>query len=98
VTFRDTGAILDRTVRLATISSASTMNPEIRRDHPNPILGKSRDNIVGKTTPPSDEPLETIPKAKARRFTNHVAVHESADEKTKLAPSGLQIPCARKNW
>jgi hypothetical protein len=73
------------------------MNPEMRKDHPNPILGKRRDNIVGKTTPPRDEPLETIPKARARRFSNHVAVHESAGEKTKLAPSGLQIPWARKN-
>lgn len=74
------------------------MNPEIRSDHPNPILGKSRDNMLGNTTPPSDEPLETIPKAKARRFSNHVAVQESADKKTKLAPRGLQIPWASKNW
>jgi hypothetical protein len=73
------------------------MNPEMRRDHPNPMVGKSRDNMVGKTTPPSDDPLETIPKAKARRFSNQVAVQESAGENTKLAPRGLQIPWARKN-
>jgi hypothetical protein len=41
-------------------------------DHPKPILGMSRVSIIGRMTPPSDEPDAMMPMAVARFLMNHV--------------------------
>jgi hypothetical protein len=67
------GSNLDFTVTLAT-----TINPRIVKAatlivHANPIWGISLSTMIGKITPPSDEPAVMIPKAVDRFLKNQVA-------------------------
>ena len=57
----------------------------------------SFETIIGKMTPPRDDPDAMIPKAVARLLKNHVPVELIAAKKTALAPRALQTPWARRN-
>jgi len=53
-------------------------NPAARTAHGNPTELKSRLSIIGKQTPPSDDPETTRPKANPRFLRNQVFVHNMA--------------------
>jgi hypothetical protein len=57
---------LDLTVMFVMTSRPSIMNATVRIVYPNPIFGISLLTIMGRITPPSEEPDAMIPKAVAR--------------------------------
>lgn len=66
------GGSRERTVRFAKISRANIKNALVRIAHPNPTSGMRWINIIGKMTPPMEEPITTRPRAAPRFFKNHV--------------------------
>ena len=66
--------------------------------HGKPILGMSLATIIGKITPPIDDPDAMMPIAVARFLKNHVLVELMAAKKIALAPSAEHTPCARRIW
>lgn len=48
------------------------MKATVLIDHPKPIFGMSRVRIIGKMTPPNDEPDAMMPIAVSRFLINHV--------------------------
>jgi hypothetical protein len=97
-TFFCRGVNLDFTVRLATAHMPKIMNAADLIVHGNPIFGMSLETIIGKITPPKDDPDAMVPKAVARFLKNHVPVELMAAKKIALAPSAEHTPCARRNW
>ena len=59
-------------VRLAMTIRPKIRNAQIRIVDPKPTSGISFSTMMGKMTPPSDEPEAVIPKARARRLKNQV--------------------------
>ena len=57
------GSMRDLTVKLAKKRSASMRNAHMRIVQPNPTSGMRWTTIMGKITPPKDEPAATRPKA-----------------------------------
>jgi hypothetical protein len=53
-------------------------NAAARTPHANPTESKSRFNIIGKQTPPNEDPETVIPIANPRFFRNHVFIHRMA--------------------
>ena len=68
------GDNLDFTVTLAMRSIPRIMNAAALIVHGNPISGISFDTMMGKITPPRDDPEAIIPKAVARLLKNQVLV------------------------
>lgn len=66
------GDSLDFTVRFAMINIPRIMNAAALIVHGNPISGISFDTIIGKITPPKDDPEVMMPKAVARFLKNQV--------------------------
>jgi hypothetical protein len=66
------GVSLDLTVRFATINIPRIVKATVRIVHGNPIKGMSLVTIIGKITPPSDDPEAITPKAVALFLKNHV--------------------------
>lgn len=69
--------------RLLTRKLATTRHPKIknaaaRTPHPNPTESNSLFNIIGKHTPPNEEPETIIPIAKPRFLRNQVFRHSAA--------------------
>lgn len=66
------GVNLDFTVRLEMMSIPRIMNAAALIVHGNPILGISFDTMMGKITPPREDPEAIIPNAVARLLKNQV--------------------------
>lgn len=66
------GAMRDRTVRLAKIKSANIRKAQIRIAQPKPTSGMRRMTMMGRMTPPRDDPAATKPRAAPRFAKNHV--------------------------
>lgn len=64
----------DLTVRLAMSMSARIRKPQVRIVQPKPILGISLLTIMGKITPPVEEPAAIMPNAAARLWKNQVGI------------------------
>jgi hypothetical protein len=73
------GVNLDLTVRFAMISSPKIKNAAARIVHGNPIFGMSFETIMGKMTPPSDDPDAMTPNAVARFLKNQVPMELIAE-------------------
>jgi hypothetical protein len=54
--------------------------------------------MIGRTTPPRDDPETMIPKAAARLLKNQVTSEDMEALKTALDPMDATMDCARKNW
>ena len=67
-----------RTRKLAIVRHPNTRNPTARTAHGNPTESKSRFSIMGKQTPPSDDPDTTSPMANPRFLRNQVFVDNMA--------------------
>src|SRR5277367_4343385 len=66
------GLSLDLTVRLAIINMPSIVNAADRMAQGKPTSGISLVTMIGRTTPPKDEPEAMTPKAVARFLKNQV--------------------------
>ena len=66
------GGILERTVKFAKVSSANIRKAQIRNVQPKPTSGIRWIIIMGKMTPPSEDPATTRPRAAPRFSKNHV--------------------------
>lgn len=73
------------------------VNAQMRMAHPKSSAGMIRVIMMGKMIPPTPEPLNAMPKARARRRRNHVLMEVMLVWKMALVPMGLQIPWARRN-
>jgi len=71
---RFVGGIRERTVIFAKMRSASIRKAQIRTAQPKPTFGIKRTSIMGKMTPPKDDPAATRPIAAPRFLSNHVDV------------------------
>jgi hypothetical protein len=65
---------------LPTTRSPRIRNAVARMAHPKPIVGISRETMMGRMTPPMLEPETMMPKARARRRANHVPAAARAAE------------------
>ena len=72
LSFLGRGVNLDFTVRLAMISIPRIENAAVLMVHGNPISGISLDTMMGKITPPREDPEAIIPNAVARLLKNQV--------------------------
>jgi hypothetical protein len=63
---------------LPRISMPSSRNAVLRMAQPKPMRGIKRSTIMGRITPPMDDPETTTPKARARWRENHVGITASA--------------------
>jgi hypothetical protein len=72
------GGMRDRMSRLAKISSPRIMKAQIRIVQGKPTSLTSFVTMMGKMTPPSEEPLAAMPKARARFLKNHVVTQLKA--------------------
>jgi len=54
--------------------------------------------MIGRTTPPRDDPETMIPKAAARLLKNQVTSEDMEALKTALDPMDATMDCERKNW
>ena len=77
--FLGRGANLDLTVKLAITSMPRIMNAQTLIVQGKPIFGISLLTMMGKITPPSDEPEAMIPNAAARFLKNHVPTELMAE-------------------
>jgi hypothetical protein len=66
------GAIRERTVKFTKMSSANIRKAQIRIAQPKPTSGISLMTMIGKITPPKDEPAATRPRAAPRFAKNQV--------------------------
>lgn len=87
----------DRKTRLDIPSINRIRKAQILIAQGNPTSGMRCDTMIGKITPPKLDPEAITPRAKARRFPNQVTTEFTQALKMALAPSALQIPCARMN-
>jgi len=85
-------------VRHAIDISPRKRNETARTAHPNPTRSISFDSMMGRTTPPKEDPAATMPTAMARCRKNQDMVDASAALKTAAEPRDETIPCARMNW
>lgn len=67
-----------RTRIFATIIHPNMRNAAALTPHPNPTESNNRLSIIGKQTPPNDEPETVIPIASPLRFKNQVLIHRIA--------------------
>jgi hypothetical protein len=68
------------------------MNAQVRIVHPKPASSTMLRTTRGKTTPPAPPPLNAIPIAAARRFSNHVMVEDTAGYSMKAVPTPEHSP------
>lgn len=66
------GAMRDRTVKLAKIKSANIRKAQMRIAQPKPTSGIRRMTMMGRMTPPREDPAATKPRAAPRFAKNHV--------------------------
>jgi hypothetical protein len=66
------GSMRDLTVKLAKRRSDSMRNAQMRIVQPNPTSGMRWTTIMGRITPPRDEPAATRPKAAPLLWKNQV--------------------------
>jgi hypothetical protein len=66
------GAIRERTVKFAKISNPSMRKAQMRIAQPKPTSGIRRTTMMGKITPPKDDPAATRPRAAPRLWKNQV--------------------------
>jgi hypothetical protein len=83
------GGRRDLTVALATSIRARMRKPQTRIVQPNPILGISLLTMIGKMTPPVEEPAAMIPKAAARFLKNQVGITLIASLQVNIVYRGL---------
>lgn len=78
----------------------SIMNPQIRIVHPKRSrgLGSISASMMGKMTPPREEPAMAIPIAAARFFWKYCPVAARAGAILIPMPIPPRSPCARMNW
>lgn len=69
---RIVGGVLDRTAKLANISRAKIKNAQMRIAHANPTSGMRWISMMGKITPPSEDPATASPMAAPLFARNHV--------------------------
>lgn len=74
---RFVGAMRERTVRLAKTSNANIRKAQIRMAQPNPTSGISLTTMMGRMTPPRDDPAATKPRAAPRFSKNHVETYKT---------------------
>ncbi len=66
------GVNLDLTVKLAIMSMPNMVKATALIVQGNPICGISLETMIGRITPPNDEPEAIVPNAVARFLKNHV--------------------------
>src|ERR1700733_10185891 len=74
------GCIRDVTVKLAKRRRASMRNAHMRIVQPNPTSGMRWTTIIGKITPPKEEPAATRPKAAPLLWKNQVETWDSVSQ------------------
>lgn len=89
---------LDFTVRLQITSIPRIIKAAALIVQGNPIRGMSFETMIGKITPPSDDPDAMTPNAAALFLKNQVPTEFMAAKKTILEPIGLHTPCDKKIW
>ena len=72
------GAIRERTVKLAKTINARIRKAQIRIAQPKPTSGISLTTMIGRMTPPREDPAATIPSAAPRFLRNQVDTHVNA--------------------
>lgn len=72
------GDIRDTSVRFAITIMASIRNAVMRIDQPKPTWAMRRRIMMGKMTPPREDPDAVIPRANARRLKNQVETQATA--------------------
>ena len=72
------GAIRERTVRLANITNASIRKAQMRIAQPKPTSGISLTTMIGRITPPKEDPAATMPSAAPLFLKNQVDTHVNA--------------------
>jgi hypothetical protein len=84
--FLGTGLALGRMVSIATICKAKMKNAAIRMAQGYPVLGfwTSRLSMIGKITPPTDEPVTVMPIATPRFCENQVEMHTSTSDSISM--------------
>src|SRR5688572_468687 len=92
------GGSLDFTVKQATANRTKKMNPIVLIIQGKPTLWIILSIMIGRTTPPSEEPDTMIPKAKARRRMNQDTTEAIEAEKMAEEPADETMAWARKNW
>ena len=66
------------TVKQAMLPRPRIKNAQIRMVQPKPTCGMSFSTMIGKMTPPSDDPDAVTPRARARFLKNHVVTADMA--------------------
>lgn len=92
------GGNLDLTVTQATPHIARNRNPSMRIVQGNPICRKRWFIMMGRQTPPRDEPAFMMPNAAARLLKNHVATDDMVALNIAPEAAAATIDCERKNW
>ena len=72
------GSILDRTAKFANSSNVKIRNAQIRMAQPKPTSGIKCISMMGKMTPPSDDPAVVRPRAAPRFLKNQVETQVKA--------------------
>lgn len=86
------------TVTQVIAQSPSSMNARIRMAQANPRDSITFVIMMGRTTPPVEDPDTTMPRARARFLKNQVMVELSDALNTALEPRALTMLCARMIW
>ena len=86
------------TVRQETARRPRKRKATARMAQGKPTRAISWSSMIGRTTPPSDDPDTMIPSAAARRRKNHDITLLIAPLNAALDPSDANSPCARMNW
>jgi hypothetical protein len=77
---------------------AKNMNPTTLIVHPNPMVLNRRDSIIGKTTPPAEEPELMIPKTVPRFLWKYDVAEVREAVNMAPEPRELTIACESKIW
>jgi 5-methylcytosine-specific restriction endonuclease McrA len=89
------GGILDRTARLANTKATKTRKAQIRIAHAKPTFGMRWTSMMGKITPPSEEPDTTSPSAAPRLAWNQVETYLQCQPCAKVK-SPVTYSCERR--
>lgn len=91
------GGSLGRRSKFAMIKVTSCTKPIALTVQANPILPRSCLAIEGKMSPPTGLPVETMPKANARRLLKYVETTARLGVNIRPLPKPVQSPCARRS-
>ena len=72
------GSILDRTAKFANNSKVKMRNAQMRIAQPNPTSGIKCMSMMGKMTPPNEDPAVVSPRAMPRFLKNQVDTQVNA--------------------